>query len=279
MGRWFVVDPRPSLVLSDLISRWDLILPGVTHIDFVRFTDMTKGLGRVQAYAEDLILHKTVFSWPQLEQRWGGGYLAGFNIPGWAFEPFFDGRFQLTQHEEFMIKALRDSTLNIQAPFYILATASGDARGTYGRADGPHNGVLMHEIAHALWYTNEQYQQECKAVIESMPSTLRASLLDRLTGWGIYHPSVLDDELHAYLATAHAELLVRGNSIKETHIHDYHIELRNILARYVNLNAIAAALSELGWADLMAPGLDPEHGSSSLILRGAVAPAVEVPLG
>lgn len=211
------------------------ILPGVVHVDFPNIVLMAKHLGRAQEYAENPRLTGTVFSWSRLKKyvrSRGGDHRStcycksalGYNIPSWALEPFFDGRFQLTKYEKSMLDALRGIPTAEDGTFYVIATADGSA--TKERYE-----ALDHEICHALWATNPSYKQEVQEVLVTYPDL--PVIIKKITKWGIYAPHVIEDEAHAYLATDKVAVLTGRFNLQATpQLEEVHSRLSDILQKY-----------------------------------------------
>lgn len=110
----------------------------------------------------------------------------GFNFPSYVFMPFYSGAFRnLTIEENRVLNLFRNET----GPYYIIGISKGDKK------------TLKHELMHGLFYTNQKYQHKALEIIGSHKDvetldTIR-SYLSRLG----YHADVIEDELHAYIAT------------------------------------------------------------------------------
>lgn len=85
-----------------------------------------------------------------------------------------------------------------ERPFYII--------GTYGEKKSS----LNHELAHGLFYTNEDYRAEVLEVIHDIPEEFKKVITDFLESSGGYHYSVIIDEIHAYLVDGLEKLGAKG---------------------------------------------------------------------
>ncbi len=129
----------------------------------------------------------------QVTSRIGGG----FNIPSSALSPFYEGHFSpLTDDESRILEFFRYKRA---LDFYIIATA-----------DDSDPSLLRHEIAHALYYLNPDYKKEADAVLAGVDTAPIKKFLTEHPDYGEYHPKVLDDEVHAYLAHSNEEMQERG---------------------------------------------------------------------
>jgi hypothetical protein len=109
----------------------------------------------------------------------------GFNFPVYALSPFQDGRFAPLTDKEITVLETLDSEKN---HIYTIGIHRELSKKTISIG-------LNHEIAHGLFYTDEEYRKKVSAAIESENLT---ALKRRLTSSAAYHDSVLDDELQAY---------------------------------------------------------------------------------
>lgn len=111
---------------------------------------------------------------------------AGFNIPSEILEPFYKGKFDpLSEREQMFLKLFEERRRRL---FYIIGV-SGDA--------GIH--TLKHEIAHGLFYTRPEYRKEVLSILSTISPATRRKIQELFIRSGGYHPSVFDDETHAYL--------------------------------------------------------------------------------
>lgn len=205
------------------------ILPDVLHIDFDRIWYMSKYLGRMQEYAEHPKFYKKVFTTSRVKKYYRNlkehfrtsSY--GFNIPGWAFKAFWDKKFTPTESESEMLKVLEshgygpDSLL-----FYVIASAGESAVKESLSA-------MDHEIAHALFYICPDYKNEILMVMARYPEEVER-VRKVISEWSCYHPSVFEDECHAYLATESVSRLQGRFKLKDvTTLHD---EMNKIFQNY-----------------------------------------------
>ena len=106
---------------------------------------------------------------------------SGFNVPSTAFQPFYEGKFDpLTRKEERLLGLFG----NLQGRFYVI-----------GIFDGGKKGTLTHELAHALFFIDDDYRQ---AVREAMRGYDTSALERQLAKEG-YARHVIPDEVQAYI--------------------------------------------------------------------------------
>ena len=111
----------------------------------------------------------------------------GFNIPSSVLKPFYEGKFDPLSRKE---KAMLRTFEKVQSPkFYVIGTQIG--------ADPSY---LDHEVAHGLYFANEEYHGEARRVLEWMDQDARGAVGKYLSNLNAgYDESVFDDETQAYL--------------------------------------------------------------------------------
>lgn len=114
---------------------------------------------------------------------------SGFNVPGNSVLQFYDlfhTMGDIRPKEMAILSPLVEYIRSGYGDFYII--------GTYDKA------TIAHERAHALYYLNSQYRNECAAVYRDIPEKSKLKINDILKDYG-YTPGVYEDETQAYLAT------------------------------------------------------------------------------
>lgn len=177
-------------------------------IYFVRFTsqyEMAATFMRFQEYFESPKFRGKIFTREEFmdwyaRQKGRFTYFedwSGFNIPGRILRIFYRGKFHpLTQKEEKLLRAFRQ----IKGNFYIIAALKTDAV------------TLRHEIVHALFYMNANYQ---KAVVRCFRQYNIAKLRRAIVRSNGYHPDLALDELNAYILTGMSALNdIRGKDVR-----------------------------------------------------------------
>ena len=107
----------------------------------------------------------------------------GFNIPSYILQPFYDGEFNpLSEKEKKFLELFKKE----KGKFYVIGVHK-DIKDI--------SKLLNHEVAHGLFYTDEEYHKKILDIIskfdvEDIKNELRAK--------GGYSEDVLTDEVHAY---------------------------------------------------------------------------------
>lgn len=139
----------------------------------------------------------------------------GFNIPSSILKPFYNGRFNPLSEKE---KKLLDFFKRKKSRFYII----GVHRGTKEVKN-----LLIHELAHGLFYIDKNYKKEVLYVLNIFNlDSLRKELA--LKG---YHEKVLEDECHAYALSPSKKMKIQiPKKLKE--------KLTDIFKKYLEKNKI-----------------------------------------
>lgn len=138
----------------------------------------------------------------------------GFNIPSYILEPFYSGKFSpLSSQENEFLELFKDK----QSPFYIIGIHKSIKK---------LGALLEHEIAHGLFYTDNNYKSEVLKILSKFDIEPIKAWLRSNAG---YHEQVLEDECHAYSIASVKEL--------ETVIpKDLTRSLKEIYEKYLRLN-------------------------------------------
>jgi len=180
--------------------KYEEVLPNVFHINFPSQEKLASTFLRFQEHFESPSFKGKIFSlddfkyWytknspngKKTDQFTYYSDWSGFNIPSETLIPFQDGLFDPLSLEEIEFLELFKSKKH---PFYII--------GTYG----DEKKSLKHELAHALFYTNEEYRNSVLAVIHEIPDEFKELFVKALESSAAYHYSVYLDELQAYLVS------------------------------------------------------------------------------
>lgn len=113
---------------------------------------------------------------------------SGFNVPGHIAEEFFKVFSDLSRKEKKLLKFIVPAIKRGQK-FYIIGIPM-----RLGRE------ILVHELAHAFFYTSPKYKKEMLHLVQNLPSEIRTQIYVKLKKLG-YCNAVLKDETQAYLAT------------------------------------------------------------------------------
>jgi hypothetical protein len=172
-------------------------LPGVLHYLFACRKDMTLSMCRIQEFYESPFDHirGKYFSWPDFIETYSDGkgnidywsYWDGFNAPLHILNDFF---------KKFPEKTLQE--MDIVCPMLIKS-----AKYMIATAEDSHPSTLPHEMAHALFATDDVYREQTRKFMagfsQDTTDKLCASLLK------LKYPnemSILGDEVQAYLLTS-----------------------------------------------------------------------------
>ena len=187
------------------------IMPHVYHLDFGTQFDVAMHFLRFQDYYESPKFYKKFFTLLQhmkwYSQEYGQGAFtypddwSGFNVPIWALLDVRHGPVpDPNEYDSFMF-CLIDKVLREEEdhPFYFIGTYAGGKKGSL-------KDTLGHEIAHALYAVNSDYRGQVDILFEAWgceeghAGEEIDSAGDVLHEMG-YHPSTIQDEIHAYAAT------------------------------------------------------------------------------
>lgn len=166
------------------------LTPSILEVRFEKSYDLCEATYRFSHYYEDPDVAGLLLSREELDAHrikkdgsaevWKNKW-AGSNLPDTSFIPFIDGRFkELNEFETMLVNELKDKP----TPYYVIMTSDDGFT------------ARQHEIAHALYYTDDTYRSEAIQLINKWFSYLGEARVS-LTGLG-YTDGVLVDELHAY---------------------------------------------------------------------------------
>lgn len=142
----------------------------------------------------------------------------GFNIPSHAFEPFYQGKFNpLSVEEKGILDLLRNKR---KGKFYLIAT--------FGKAP---NYILRHEIAHGLYYTNQNYRKQARKIISKIDSKTKNSIQNFLAKSGGYSKAVWPDEMQAHM---HSLPKLRKSGLNTEPLNEIGRKMKDLLDTYIN---------------------------------------------
>jgi len=179
-----------------------ILLDNVLFLEFSNRKDLTTTMFRVQEYYEsnNKKIRNKIFTTEDFIEEYTDArgnidyfsFWEGFNVPGNIINNFFKS-FELTKREINFKKTI-EKFLDRKKDYYVIAT-DGD------------NTTLKHELAHALYYLNEEYREKVQKIIKSIPASEHKKLINNLNKLQ-YNDSVHIDEIQAYLATSKKSELV-----------------------------------------------------------------------
>jgi len=139
----------------------------------------------------------------------------GFNIPSSVLKPFYSGKFNpLTLREKKILKIFSKR----KDKFYIIGVH---------RESKNIKTFLQHEIAHGLFFVDDNYRKEVLSVISKFDTKLIEEELVEKAG---YHQEVLLDEIQAYSIST-------GQKLENT-IPQLGIVLQKIYKKYSEINKV-----------------------------------------
>lgn len=180
--------------------------PGVIHLVFTHQKDLSFGMCRLEEFYEGPHAHikGQYFSLETFFDTYcdDSGDLAyyyswdGFNVPRHAidkFEELFTPH-GLTRREQLILDEVKKHDAQ-----YLIATSISTIEST-----------VDHEVAHALWATNPEYKQKCQEALKSMTNVAKKYFTRLLLSEGYpSDPAIMEDEHHAYIATASVRYVKR----------------------------------------------------------------------
>lgn len=117
---------------------------------------------------------------------------SGFNIPDNVLRQFFEVHWEYLSIKEHRLYLALAPWLERKDPFYVIATSKEGLE-----RKGP--SLLDHEMSHAFFYTLPEYKALMQGYIAEFSEGYRGAVYTKLGEMG-YHPSVFEDECHAYHA-------------------------------------------------------------------------------
>jgi len=180
-----------------------LITPNVLLLSFPNRKELTFTMCRVEEYyeaASDNLRGKN-FTWPEFIDEFTNekGHLdyfhswSGFNIPGESFRAWVDGCTDMSLRERDMVAEVYQHVAFDQK-FYVIAAQESDVS------------VEDHEIAHATYYTTDEYRAIMQDLNAKLDNDTRVLLINGFADLG-YSETVFEDELQAFLSTSTFEYL------------------------------------------------------------------------
>jgi len=181
----------------------EVIFPGLIHLHFNTQYEVASTFMRLQEFYESSYdsVRGHVFTMEHYMDKYAadtGNFTytidwSGFNVPGKVIDDFRDlftiAEFlQKEQHILDLIEKTKDSSWD---KYYVIASS------TEGNRKNAQKDVMKHEIAHGMWYLNEEYKVEQQKNMKGV----RKNIGDRLLEMG-YCKDVIEDETQAYFATS-----------------------------------------------------------------------------
>jgi hypothetical protein len=138
----------------------------------------------------------------------------GYNVPLEKAFSCYEVNSMETPYDEEMVGIL-DSLRSERSEGYLIGTESLDGS------------IFEHEMAHALYYTDEEYRNEMDSITRSLSDHARRSLSENLVRlW--YWKGVVRDEIQAYMTTEINEEVCKGLRNRR----DLHRRYRRVFRRF-----------------------------------------------
>jgi len=188
----------------------EIVVDNCLLIKFNKQKDLTMSFFRVEEYYESANpkLHQQAFTLETFieEQMKSDGeldyfnYWTGFNVPGYIIEEWSNKiNAEYYFREKQLIDIIRDR-LDVSRKYYVIGALENDTN------------TIDHEIAHALYYMNPEYNKEMGELISEFQSNYTEDyniMCSVLTNTRQYGNNVLFDEIQAYMATETKKELVK----------------------------------------------------------------------
>src|SRR6266481_5073696 len=138
------------------------VLKNIFLLEFETQFELTSTFLRFQEHYESPEFRDKVFTLEEFEKwytKLKGSFTyhtdwSGFNIPSYILQPFRNGKFNpLTAKERNLLSLFENDT----EPFYIIGVSKDSSSGKL---------LLEHEIAHGLFYSNQEYKEKALAILK-----------------------------------------------------------------------------------------------------------------
>jgi hypothetical protein len=185
------VQVAPSIVLVKAPSQREL---GDTFLRFQEHYESPEWCGKVFTAGQIRAWYSEKYGADTYSEDW-----TGFNFPSHILDKFKQGLFDpVTAGEQELLDLFRRRN----DKFYIIGAQNDE--------------VLDHETCHGLYYTNNGYRAAVDKVLKVNHDEL-APVRKVISGL-MYHPSVIQDEVHAWVSSSLEELADLGVS-PPMHVH------------------------------------------------------------
>ena len=169
------------------------IARGIYLLRFRTQYDLTSTFLRVQEHYESPKFSGRIFTleeymdWYAAEHEDTFSYYedwTGYNVPSSAFQPFHDGKFDpLSEKEKQLLRLFK----GLRGRFYVI-----------GIFDADQGKSLTHELAHALYFIDDEYREAVRAAMRGYDTSALARKLAKAG----YARHVIRDEKQAYIIGA-----------------------------------------------------------------------------
>ncbi len=186
--------------------QWSLekVIAKTYHLNFKNQTDLSEVFWRSQEYYESPTFKKKKFTLDEFREHYIENsdkdeftYMTdwnGFNTPSKYIRDVraHHNPEDFRDYDHFMFKIYDFiSSMEGDEEFYLI--------GTYGRGT-EQTGTYNHELCHALWASNQEYQKKAKKLLEKCSKKSLNGMFKSLKKMG-YREEVFEDEANAYWST------------------------------------------------------------------------------
>lgn len=211
--------------------RANLLNGNILHLEFDNIKDQTIALFRPSEYYESphKAINGKVFSYedffvnyvkPNGEMTFFKDWPA-FNIPGHVMLEFAN-LFPFKSNYEEHVYDLIYNNIDVKKPFYIISNIKGDIEG------------YEHELAHAIWYLNENYKDEMRNCFKVITPLVDRKVMDgfKEIGYPMKIKSIITDELQSWLATSTKQTFKDEFNLTMKEVGKIHKQFREVFDRY-----------------------------------------------
>lgn len=202
--------------------RVEAVSDGIVKLVFPTGNELARAFLRFQENYESPEFKGKVFTREEFLEWYsrisGSNYLEdwdAFNLPVSALKPFLEGEFDPLYPEEQIILEIVRSLKNE----YLIGTAEMTEKEDE-----------MHEIAHALYYKNQEYKKEVEAVLNNLDAKAKGEVERFLSK--AYHPDVWSDESHAYILFNLGFMKEKGVDVDSSNIAEISKALNEVFAKF-----------------------------------------------
>lgn len=148
-------------------------------------------------------------------------YWEGFNVPGKVWKAWSQNITDFSIHE-LRLDTEIISNYGYSDNYYVIGALVNDKV------------TIDHEIAHALYYTNTEYRNEINVLISEflVKQEEQYKKLENVLSEMGYAESVLQDEIHAYLATSKKRELIEDFGLDYEKIQLFVKKMKKVLRKY-----------------------------------------------
>lgn len=184
----------------------EIVFPGLIHLHFKTQYEVASSFMRLQEFYESSYdsVQGHVFTLEHYMDKYAydtGNFTytsdwSGFNVPGSVIDNFFElfSTGGLLQKETTLLDVIKQARDKDWKEYYVIGSSAD------GGKRNDQRDVMKHEIAHGMWYLNKEYNEEQRKIVRQINEEY-VDIGEKLIEMG-YSEGVLDDEIHAYIATS-----------------------------------------------------------------------------